>query len=70
MKHDNWICNKCWHLKYEISKIRVSISFGTKNFNIQNKKYLSASYSQCYYTELYKNYPYSTVENIFDLFTN
>ena len=69
MKHQNWSCPKCHHREYEVGEMRVTGSFWTKIFNIQNKKYSSISCSQCSYTEFYQNKPGSTLANIFDFFT-
>jgi len=69
MQHDNWSCPKCNQKEYEVGEMRVTGSFWTKIFNIQNKKYSSVSCSKCYYTEFYKGQPSSGLANIFDLFT-
>ena len=69
MQHDNWSCPKCDQKEYEVGEMRVTGSFWTKIFNIQNKKYSSVSCSKCYYTEFYKGQPSSGLANIFDLFT-
>tara|TARA_Y100000814_G_scaffold289470_1_gene262491 strand:+ start:1494 stop:1706 length:213 start_codon:yes stop_codon:yes gene_type:complete len=70
MKHENWLCPKCNNREYEVGEMRVTGSFWTKIFNIQNKKYSSVSCTKCHYTEFYKNTPGSTLSNIFDFFTN
>ena len=69
MQHDNWSCPKCNQKEYEVGEMRVTGSFWTKIFNIQNKKYSSVSCSKCYYTEFYKGQPSSGLANIFDLFS-
>ena len=69
MQHENWLCPKCSHKEYEVGEIRVTGSFWTKIFNIQNKKYSSVSCSKCCYTEFYKGQPSSGLANVFDLFT-
>ena len=69
MQHHNWSCPKCSNKDYEAGEMRVTGSFWTKIFNIQNKKYSSVSCSQCCYTEFYKQQPGSTLSNIFDFFT-
>ncbi len=38
MQHENWLCPKCNHKEYEVGEIRVTGSFWTKIFNVQNKK--------------------------------
>ena len=70
MQHKNWLCQKCNHKEYEVGEIRVTGSFWTKIFNIQNKKYSSVSCSRCSYTEFYRSQPSSGLANIFDFFTN
>jgi len=70
MQHKNWKCSKCSNREYEIGEMRVTGSFWTKIFNIQNKKYSSVSCLKCSYTEFYKNPEGSTLSNIFDFFTN
>ena len=69
MQHENWSCPKCNHKEYEIGEIRVTGSFWTKIFNVQNKKYASVSCSKCSYTEFYKDQPSSRLANVFDFFT-
>ena len=69
MQHENWLCPKCKYKEYEVGEIRVTGSFWTKIFNVQNKKYASVSFSKCSYTEFYKDQPSSRLANIFDFFT-
>ena len=40
MQHENWPCPKCDHKEYEVGEIRVTGSFWTKIFNVQNKTML------------------------------
>ena len=70
MHYKNWSCSKCHNKEYDLSEMRVTGSFWTKIFNIQNQKYSSISCTQCYYTEFYKKQSGSTLSNIFDFFTN
>ena len=69
MQHENWSCPKCNHKECEIGEIRVTGSFWTKIFNVQNKKYASVSCSKCFYTEFYKGQSSSRIANVFDFFT-
>ena len=69
MQHENWLCPKCSNKEYEVGEIRVTGSFWTKIFNIQNKKYSSVSCSKCCYTEFYRGQPSSGLANVFDFFT-
>ena len=43
MQHHNWSCPKCSNKDFEAGEMRVTGSFWTKIFNIQNKKYSSVS---------------------------
>ena len=43
MQHENLSCPKCNHKEYEVGEIRVTGSFWTKIFNVQNKKYALAT---------------------------
>lgn len=70
VNNENWICQKCSHKEYEVGEIHVAGGFWPKIFNIQNKKYASISCLKCSYTEFYKGQKASTVQNIFDFFTN
>ena len=69
MQHENWLCPKCNHKEYEEGEIRVTGSFWTKIFNVQNKKYGSVSCSKYSYIEFYKDQPSSRLANLFDLFS-
>ena len=69
MQHANWSCPKCSEKEFEVGEIRVTGSFWTKIFNVQNKKYSSVSCSKCSYTEFYKDQPSSRFANVFDFFT-
>ena len=69
MKHEKWSCPKCNNQEYELGKMRVTGSFWTKIFNVQNKKYSSVSCEKCSYTEFYKEQGASRIENVFDFFT-
>jgi len=70
MNLNNWICSKCVCKEYETSKMKFAGSIWIKIFNVQNKKYTSVSCSRCSFAEFYKNQASSTIENVFDFFTN
>ena len=69
MQHENWSCPKCDHKEYGVGEIRVTGSFWTKIFNVQNKKYADVSCAKCSYTEFYKGQRSSRLANVFDFFT-
>ena len=69
MQHENWLCPKCSNKEYEVGEIRVTGSFWTKIFNIQNKKYSLVSCSKCTYTKFYKGQSSSEFSNVFVFFT-
>ena len=70
MQHEKWSCPKCAGKNYDIGEIRVTGSFWSKIFNIQNKRYSSVTCENCSYTEFYRNQSSSTMANVFDFFTN
>ena len=55
MQHEKWSCPKCAEKNYDIGEIRVTGSFWSKIFNIQNKRYSSVTCENCSYTEFYRN---------------
>ena len=63
-------CSKCGNTEYDSGEIRVTGSFWTKIFNIQNRKFITLSCKKCGYTELYSKTGAKTAENILDFFTN
>ena len=70
MKHEKWSCPKCSEKNYDLGEIRVTGSFWSKIFNIQNKRYSSVTCENCSYTEFYRSQSSSTMANVFDFFTN
>jgi predicted nucleic-acid-binding Zn-ribbon protein len=63
-------CTKCKCIEYENGEIRVSWGLWTKIFNIQNKKFITVSCKECWYTDIYKTWKTRTAENIFDFLMN
>ena len=61
---------KVFRKNYDIGEIRVTGSFWSKIFNIQNKRFSSFTCEKCSYTEFYKCQSASTIANVFDFFTN
>ncbi len=69
MEHPNYCCAKCQNRSYSTGEIRAAGGFWTKIFDIQSEKYTAVTCTQCGYTEFYKR-DGSTIENVFDFFTN
>ena len=55
---------------YNLGEIRVTGSFWSKIFNIQNKRFSSVTCEKCSYTEFYRRQSASTMAIFFDYFTN
>lgn len=66
---NSYRCPKCGASQYETGEIRAAGGFWTKIFDIQSVKFTTVSCLRCHYTEIYRA-DSSTLENIFDLFTN
>jgi len=69
MEHRNYKCPKCNNRTFETDTIATTGSGFSKFFDLQNRKFMTVSCSNCGYTELYKGSKSSTITNIFDLFT-
>lgn len=69
MQHSNWECPKCKNREFETDQFAATGGGLTKIFDIQNKKFMTVSCTQCRYTEIYKGGKSGTLENILDLFT-
>ena len=65
----NYKCPKCSHNRYEIGEMRAAGGLWSKIFDVQGQRYTAVTCKQCRYTEFFKT-DSSTLENIFDLFTN
>ena len=63
-------CPKCNNTTYQKDKIRATGSGFSKIFDIQNKRFIAITCSNCSYTEFYKEGDSSTLSNIFDFLTN
>lgn len=63
-------CPKCGNTSYEKDKIRTTGGGLSKIFDIQNKRFVAITCTNCRYTEFYKGGDSSTLSNIFDFFTN
>ncbi len=69
MQHAKYTCPKCSNKQFEAGEARVTGSFLTKLFNIQNRKFTTLTCSQCKYTEFFA-VPSNKLGNILDFFTN
>ena len=65
---ENWICPKCGNSESETDQFQATGGDFAKVFDIQNKKFITVSCTQCGYTELYKKTT-SAGMNILDFFT-
>ncbi|MBT35228.1 MAG: GTP-binding protein, partial [Rickettsiales bacterium] len=55
MKYERWSCPKCGEKNYDVGEIRVTVSFWSKLFNVQNNRYRSVTCEKCCCTEFYRN---------------
>jgi len=62
-------CCKCGSHSYETDQFQATGGTFAKLFDIQNKKFITVSCTQCGYTELYKSKT-SNGENFLDFLTN
>ena len=60
-----FVCVKCGCTHYESDQFQATGGNFAKIFDIQNKKFITGSCTQCGYTELYKQ-PEDTGMNILD----
>ncbi len=63
-------CPKCGNTSYESDKIRATGAGLAKMFDVQNKRFIAITCTNCRYTELYKEGDSSTLSNIFDFLTD
>lgn len=50
----NYVCPKCGNTQYESDQFQATGGNFAKIFDVQNKKFITLSCTQCGYTELYK----------------
>ncbi len=50
----NYVCSKCGCTQFESDQFQATGGNFAKIFDIQNKKFITISCSQCGYTELFK----------------
>jgi uncharacterized protein len=68
MEHRNWECPKCRNLEFDVDQFRATGGMFAKIFDVQNKRFLTVTCTQCTYTEVYRTSS-STLGNVFDFFT-
>ena len=54
MENQTWKCSKCNSLDYSEDTVGMTGTSWSKFLNIQNRKFLSVTCSNCSYTEFYK----------------
>lgn len=64
-----YVCAKCGCQSYEHDQFQATGGNFAKIFDVQNKKFITISCTNCGYTELYKSQT-STGWNILDFLTN
>lgn len=60
-----FVCVKCGGNQYEADKFQATGGNFAKLFDVQNKKFVTITCTQCGYTELYKQ-PENTGMNVLD----
>lgn len=50
----NYVCPKCGNTQYESDQFQATGGNFAKIFDVQNKKFITLSCTQCGFTELYK----------------
>ncbi|ARP51199.1 MULTISPECIES: zinc ribbon domain-containing protein [Caproicibacterium] len=54
MQQRQYICPKCGCMQYETDQFQATGSNFAKLFDVQNKRFITITCSQCGYTELYR----------------
>jgi predicted nucleic-acid-binding Zn-ribbon protein len=70
MKSKSFQCVKCGSKKAEVDNIRTTGSGFTRFFNIQNRKFVAVSCTECGFTELYRTGKTSGASNVLDFLTS
>ena len=55
MENRQYVCPKCGCQSYESDQFQATGGNFAKLFDVQNKKFITVSCTNCGYTELYKN---------------
>lgn len=50
----NYVCPKCGNTQYDSDQFQATGGNFAKLFDVQNKKFITLSCTQCGYTELYR----------------
>ena len=66
---ERWKCPKCENEEYEKDQFQATGGNFARVFDVQNKKFITISCTQCGYTELYKTGTTAGM-NIFDFLMN
>lgn len=66
---NRYVCAKCNCNTYESDEIRTTGGGLSRFFDVQNRKFVVVSCTNCGYTELYKRKT-GTLGNVFDFFTS
>lgn len=65
MQKQQYVCPKCGNTSFESDQFQATGGDFAKLFNVQNKKFITISCTQCGYTELYRAQT-STGMNVLD----
>jgi hypothetical protein len=63
-------CPKCGNTTFEKDEIRTTGTGLAKVFDVQNKRFIAITCTNCRYTEFYKRGDSGALSNIFDFLTN
>ena len=69
MNSQTWVCSRCNGTSHEEDTVTMTGSGFSKFLNVQNRKFLAITCSNCQYTELYKG-KMKGWENVIDFFGN
>ena len=66
---EKWICPKCQNESFDKDQFQATGGGFSKIFDVQNKRFITVSCTECGYTEIYKTTT-SAGMNILDFLTN
>lgn len=69
MEQKQYVCDKCGNTHYVSDQFMATGGNMSKIFNVQNKKFITISCTNCGYTELYQGRT-STGMNVLDFLLN
>ena len=67
MEKQQYVCEKCGNMHYVSDQFQATGGNFAKIFDVQNKKFITISCTQCGYTELYRSQT-SGGMNVLDIF--